>query len=261
MIILITPTGARAKQILFCADYMKRQNYTGEVLWIVVDDALPRTSNIIPAQKEFIASEKGFIEVTSLDNKEIFRKDWTVVKLYPVPVWEAGQNTQARNLQSGVSFIKILKENIEGIFIIEDDDWYGENYLTEMANRLKGFDVVGETRTIYYNVQDHTIRPNRNTGHASLFQTGFVPGMLPLFENVLHNKSRFIDMDFFRACRGNKVNLLNNVRFSVGMKGMAGRPGIGMGHIVKVPETQSKMSISKCMELKELIGMDYLNYL
>lgn len=261
MIALITPTGARAKQIRFCANYMKRQNYTGEVLWIVVDDALPRTSEIIPAEKEYLISDNGLIDVSSLDNHEKFRNDWGVVKLYPVPVWEAGQNTQARNLQAGITFLKTLKADVDAIFIIEDDDWYGENYLKEMTARLKGFDVVGETKTIYYNVADHTVRPNHNTNHASLFQTGFTPTVLPLFENILHNSSRFIDMDFFRACRGKKVNLLNNVRFSVGMKGMPGRPGIGVGHTVKMSVTTSKLPFSKCMELKELIGMDYLNYL
>lgn len=261
MIALITPTGAREKQIRLCAEYMKRQNYEGEVLWIVVDDVLPRTSDIIPADKEYLISENNLIEVTTVDNVGGFKKDWTVIKLYPIPVWEAGQNTQARNLQAAVSLLKSSKLDIDSIFIIEDDDWYSANYLKEMTSRLKGYDVVGETLTLYYNVFDNTLRPNKNKIHASLFQTGFTPTVLPIFEKVLENKSKFIDMDFFRACRGQKVNLVANTRFSVGMKGMAGRPGIGSGHKTTVANPPRKMSFLKCMELKELIGIDYLNYI
>lgn len=261
MIALITPTGARAKQINLCAEYMKRQNYEGEVLWIVVDDALPRTSQNIPANKEYLVSEKGLVDVSTLQNTGGFKKDWTVIKLYPVPVWEVGQNTQSRNIGCGTNFIKALKENIEAIFIIEDDDWYSPEYLQEMVKNLKGFDVVGETKTVYYNVADYTVRPNRNTMHASLFQTAFTLSVLPIFERVLENKSKFIDMDFFRSVRGHNVNLLNNVRFSVGIKGMGGRAGIGSGHTLKVAGKPSKPTYAKAMELKELIGMDYLNYL
>jgi len=47
MIALITPTGARPKQIRLCAEWMKRQTYNGSVLWIVVDDAIPITVDLI----------------------------------------------------------------------------------------------------------------------------------------------------------------------------------------------------------------------
>lgn len=261
MIALITPTGARAKQIRLCAEYMKKQNYEGGVFWLVVDDAQPRTSYIINADKEFLWGANGFIEITTLENKGDFRKNWEVVKIYPQPAWQPGQNTQARNLKAGIQFIKDFKVPVDSIFIIEDDDWYSEKYLSEMVKRLKGFQVVGETNTIYYNIKDHTLRPNRNTRHASLFQTGFTLDVLPLFERVLEKQSRFIDLDFFKLLWGNKVNLLSNVRFSVGMKGLSGRPGIGVGHTIKVGNKPLKMSFAKCMELKELIGMDYLNYL
>ena len=49
MIALITPTGARERQIQLCAQWMKQQTYTGDVTWIIVDEAIPVTDNFIPS--------------------------------------------------------------------------------------------------------------------------------------------------------------------------------------------------------------------
>jgi hypothetical protein len=75
MIVLLTPTGARGVQFGLCALYMERQTYTGEVTWIIVDDAIPRTTDQV---------------------KDGFKANWHIVKINPNPVWQQGQNTQSR---------------------------------------------------------------------------------------------------------------------------------------------------------------------
>src|SRR5512141_2168967 len=129
MIALITPTGARPKQIALCAKFMCRQDYTGKVLWVLVDDAEPVSVNQIPLA---------------------FRGHWEIRKLYPIPKWKVGMNTQARNLLAGIEYVK-QRDDVEAIFIIEDDDYYGPQYLSTMVKKLEGYEIAGQQYTVYYN--------------------------------------------------------------------------------------------------------------
>ena len=207
MIILITPTGARPRQIELCAQFMKNQDYKGVVLWIIIDDAVLRTTDFI---------------------KDDFKKEWIIKKIYPVPSWRIGQNTQGRNIAAGINFIKDYKD-IEAIFIIEDDDYYRPEYLTEMMKRMQGFRVVGETNTLYYNVYFRRYAANGNFQHSSLFQTAFTMDAVPIFRRCYMDK--FIDAKFYQLLSGNGVNLFSANNLGVGIKGIAGRPGIGAGHL------------------------------
>lgn len=206
MIVLITPTGARRDQFNLCTRWMQQQDYTGSVVWIIVDDARPVTTNVID---------------------EGFKENWTTHKVYPKPEWR-GENTQARNIQAGLTMMKKSCDlnKVHAIFIIEDDDYYRPSYLRRMM-QLKGTaDVFGETNTIYYNVAYRRYIVNGNRSHASLFQTAFTVKALSTFEASLHHK--FIDAGFWKICKNKKLFFDNYL--SVGIKGMPGRKGIGAGH-------------------------------
>jgi hypothetical protein len=236
-IALITPTGARPKQIGLCAKFMKQQDYDGEVLWIIVDDAVPVTTDIIT---------------------DDFRKGWRIIKLYPEPRWKKGDNTQARNLLAGVNEVK--KHKVDAIFIIEDDDYYSPRYLRVMMRKIKGYDVAAEAYTVYYNPVKRGYLRNVNDRHASLFQVAFVPDLLPVFKKVCETKVRFIDIDFFRTLSFSnpkkKINIFNNLDLAIGIKGLPGRAGIGMGH-----RADSKLISDPNFEkLRTLIGEDYIFY-
>jgi hypothetical protein len=188
---------------------MKRQTYKGPVAWIIVDDCVPRTTDIIT---------------------EGFRDNWIVIKKYPKPSWGPGLNTQGRNISVGVN---TLLENydareIEAIFIIEDDDYYSPAYIEKMIPRLNGFQVAGETNTIYYNVFFRRHITNNNRAHASLFQIAFTPEAISTFRMCY--ESRFIDAQFFKMMKGQGVNLFRDGDLAIGIKGMPGRFGIGAGH-------------------------------
>jgi hypothetical protein len=229
VIALITPTGARPRQIQLCAKFMEAQTYKGDVTWVIVDDGNPRTTNFIP------------------DN---FRDNWTIIKIYPKPAWEIGQNTQGRNISAGMKVIKAL--NPELIFIIEDDDYYRHVYLEEMMKRKGSFDVIGERNTIYYNVASRRWCINGNEKWSSLFQTAFTMNAIPAFERLYTEK--FIDFTFFKQIKN--IHLFNAGNLSIGIKGQPGRAGIGAGHtwssnMIKDPEM---------LKLKEFIGDDFRYY-
>ena len=230
MIVLITPTGGREKQIQLCAKWMKEQTYTGSVLWVIVDDCSPRTT-------DFISSE--------------FKEDWTIVKVYPKPVWEQGQNTQSRNLQAGLNAIP-KNVDISSIFIIEDDDYYKAKYLEIMTIMLESYDLCGETNTFYFNPKYNAGRRNHNNKHSSLFQTAFTPNLISEFERILINNIKFIDIELFKLKV--KINLFTGLDLAVGIKGLPGREGIGNGHKLTTYHTQNNIRI------EQLIGEDAKYY-
>jgi hypothetical protein len=204
MIALITMTGARPEQFDICAKWMKRQTYKGRVTWVIVDDALPVSTDCV---------------------KSKFKKDWSIIKVYPDPKWQVGQNTQARNIAAGIAEVKKLK-GVKYIFIIEDDDYYKANYLDRMVERMEGYDLGGETHTVYYNVVSRRYHMNENKGWSSLFQTAFTPKVIPILERCYTEK--FIDLKLFASVK-NKL-LFRDGNLGIGIKGMAGRAGIGAGH-------------------------------
>jgi len=206
MIVLITPTGARQAQFNLCSLYMQRQTYSGQVTWIIIDDCNPHTTDNIQGD---------------------FKPDWTIIKVYPIPLWN-GQNTQSRNLSAGLDVMKGNCEDIEAVFIIEDDDYYKPFYIERMLIHLKGFWAAGEMNTIYYNVQHRRYADNNNKQHTSLFQLAFTIDAIPIFQQSL--PATFIDAHFCMIIPRDKLNLFNDGTLSIGMKGMPGRKGIGAGH-------------------------------
>lgn len=238
MIALITPTGGRSKQIELCSKFMRHQDYEGKVLWVIVDDVDPITTNSISLA---------------------FRENWEVQKIYPTPKWRMnGKSTQARNLLVGLGVVE--KYEVEAIFIIEDDDYYSPQYLSSMMEKLKGYDIVGQTCTIYYNPIYRGWMRNGNKRHASLFQVAFTPNVIPLFRRSCLTPRAFIDIAFFRLASsmgGYKINLFDGKDLAIGIKGLPGRTGIGMGHRAEIRMARDP----EFEKLKEFIGDDYIYYL
>lgn len=236
MMILITPTGARVRQFELCAQFMKNQTYAGNVTWIIVDDCEPRTTEIV---------QPGF------------RANWDIIKVYPTPTWQPGQNTQGRNFSAALKalFAEFRLSDIESVFIIEDDDYYSPGYLDVMRNKLSGgYWLAGEINTIYYNVVNRGWVVNRNDVWSSLFQTMIAPKALPTFESLLNEK--FIDYAMFQLLHG-KANLFHENNLAIGIKGQPGRAGIGAGH----GWIANRMTLdSDGSKLRELIGNDSKYY-
>lgn len=232
MIILITPTGGRQKQFDLCCQWMRSQTYKGKVLWIVVDDCVPVTTDVI----------------------EGFSDNWVILRKRPVISWKQGDNTQGRNLKIGIDLVKAFpQDQIEGIFIIEDDDYYTTVYLEKMMEKLKGCNLAGEIFTIYYHTRIKKWQGCENRTHSSLFQIAFTPVAIPYFEKCYDEK--YMDIKFCKIVPN--INLFSQENLAIGMKGMVGRQGIGVGH----RETGYKNDDKDLGKLKSLLGEDYKYYL
>lgn len=192
-ITIITPTGGRPQAFALLARWVARQTYRGSIQWLCVDDVSPA-----------MPCPPG------------------VQVIYPTPLWEPGQNTQARNLLAALPHVRH-----DRIAILEDDDWISPSYLETLAARLEQAPLVGEQRARYYNVGTREYHIYSNLKHSSLGQTGFRREMLPAFEEILKAGAKFLDIELFRRHRG---ALFPPSGIHVGMKGMPGRPGIGTGH-------------------------------
>jgi hypothetical protein len=234
MIALITPTGARPRQIEICAELMRKQIYDGRVAWIIVDDCEPRTTDFIDGS---------------------FRSGWDIWKIYPRPVWVPGQNTQGRNLKCAIDFIEKNFDHgtIDAIFVIEDDDWYSSGYIQQMLNRISGYQIAGETHTVYYNMAIRRWVMNHNDVWSSLFQTAFTMDVIPVFRECLAEK--FIDYVLFPRIESKNLFMAGNL--AVGIKGQPGRAGIGAGH----GWIRSMLDDSGLVKLRELIGDDVKLYI
>lgn len=58
------------------------------------------------------------------------------------------------------------------LLIIENDDYYPDNYVETMLKCLKRFGIVGCDRTIYYSLQYNCLKIMAHPGRSSLFLTG-----------------------------------------------------------------------------------------
>ena len=217
MLTLLTATGARPDAWAICERLMARQDYTGPVRWIIVDDG--------PEPQPVTFQREG----------------WTLVVIRPAPFWEPGQNTQARNLLAGLEVIG----PDERVVVIEDDDYYSATWLTRVAGWLDRADMVGECRARYYNIKTRSGRQLANRDRASLCSTAVKGPALVALRDAVAKKDRFIDMALWAAFKGSK--LLKDSRLTVGIKGMPGRGGIGCGH---------DPNFGNRMDLRDLIGED-----
>ena len=72
----------------------------------------------------------------------------------------------------------------------------------------------------------------KNYDHTSLASLAFKASVLPTFKRALHSGDKFFDITFWQLANEEKLNTLifTNKNLSIGIKGMPGRPGIGIGH-------------------------------
>lgn len=219
MLTLLTATGARPESWAICEQLMARQTYAGPVRWVIVDDG--------PVAQPVAFQREG----------------WTLEVVRPQPYWEAGQNTQARNLAAGLDVI----DSDESVVVWEDDDYYAPGYLADMAKWLERRPLVGEMRARYYNITTGKGREMGNVRHASLCSTGVRAEGLRAFRAAVAKADKFIDLTLWRSMPGR----LYSTRHVVGIKGMPGRGGIGSGHMY---------GFGQPMNLRDWIGEDAALY-
>jgi len=221
MLTLLTATGSRPVAWALCEQLMQRQTYAGNVRWIVVDDGE------IPQPICFS------------------RPGWQVDVIRPYPPWQAGQNTQSRNILAGLECVS----NSDRLVIIEDDDYYSPGYLTHVSEHIQRAELVGESHARYYNVTTKRHHTHNNDAHASLCATALTGAAIQRLRELCQTPRRFIDLDLWRD---HPSKSLANSRLTVGIKGLPGRAGIGIGH----DRSFGRADDSQQTVLREWLGQD-----
>lgn len=211
LVTLITPTGSRPEALALCEHYITRQTFPGEMQWIIVDDSIVAGSE-----------SQRIIQRTP-------KKAPVTIEVYPGPkYWRPGINTQRYNLDEGIKHVKG-----EYVFVLEDDDFYKENYVEMQIYFLQKFDIVGQGNSHYYNVKDRSYKLWNNYHHTSLCETAFRKSKLDLLDRAINSGQLFFDVAFWQIAHNEKQNLLiyDHIGLMYGMKGLPGRVGIGGGHV------------------------------
>ena len=153
---------------------------------------------------------------------------WDIKIVRPQPLWQPGQNTQARNIREG---LRHLDPDLP-IAIIEDDDFYSPEWLQTVVDWLeRDYELIGEEKARYYSLPTSIARTMRNTRHASLCATAFRGREVynSLLELAQADGRKFIDKDLWAQTPSGLKTLLPT-HHVVGIKGLPGRHGIGCGH-------------------------------
>ena len=196
MLSVLTPTGCREEAFSCCQQYMAAQDYAGPVRWVIVDDG--------PEPQEITFKRNG----------------WDVKVVRPEPFWQPGDNTQARNLLAGLEWCT------DRIVICEDDDEYAPDWLSRCAHWLETADLVGEAPTLYRHVNGAEKLMTNKT--PSLCQTAMKGPAIDRFREILMKHVKLIDSNLWRSDLSKGV--YPNTNGVIGIKGLPGRPGIGIGH-------------------------------
>jgi hypothetical protein len=228
MLIALTPTGMRPEALKLCREYLSRQNLSTPRLWLVIDDG-PQESSI-----------------TTLKN------DWDTVILRPGHVWSASTNTQSRNILAGLDWINAQNIDDVQIAIIEDDDWYGPDWLAFVQAALSEVDLIGEDKARYYNVQYRLYNRLDNIHHASLRASAVTRNGIAALRAACETGLPLIDLEIWKSDISKR---LVESTMTVGIKGMPGRPGIAEGH----HDNFGKQDLD-CSVLMDWIGADAKNY-
>lgn len=234
LITVITPTGLRPQAFARCEHYMQRQTYTGDIQWIVIDDAEPRTTLSIPKNSNI--------------HQEYYRG--------PVP-WKPGINTQRPNMHEALQHVE---KDTKAIMVWEDDDNYHPTFIDTMMFLLQRFPAVGEANNRYYAIKSRSYKEWKNVNHSSLCSTAMWGKLLPVLYEAVNSGELFMDISFWRKVyeQGHNAILLLNANLGCGIKEMPGRHGIGAGHD---PEGQGFTKDPGYDQLKAWTGDDWKWYM
>lgn len=229
----ITCTGGNPEAFKLCRHYMSKQTYKDEIQWIcVIDNENPEY--LKPLLKGLPKNIKP----------ELYQNS---------QVWALGQNTHRGSLL-------LALDHVEGdkIFNFEHDDLFKPNFLEEMSKLLDHVEVVGEGNASYYNLRVPGWRRMGNYAHASLCQTGIRSSMLPIFKQAVKTAEKFFDVELWQQAhrQGKSCAMFTDVNLCIGIKGMPGRPGIGVGH-----SRQGYLADPNLDIMRKWLGSDVDSYL
>lgn len=127
-------------------------------------------------------------------------------------------------------------------FIIENDDYYPDDYIKNILPLLDGLDFIGWQNTFYYNIKTRRYSRLEHETHSSLFCTGFRLSALDDFEWPPDDYP-FLDIALWKHAKqsGKNWKLLRTDNPCVGIKGHGmGKMG-GKGHRMELMRADPDM--------------------
>lgn len=208
-IAVLTPTGDRRVALNRCSYYICRQTKLPDY-WIITDDG----------KEPYKPATRGFFD-TIYTNR---------------PPSDKKAKSFTGNLING---IEAIPEDTTHVIMFEDDDWYSPVYIEKTMERFETghYKLIGQNRTIYYQIHKRAFRENQNTERASLCETAMTIDVVAKLKKMCEVKrdSAFVDARLWKYARENNIPnfLYSDKRYVIGIKGMPGRYGIGVGHRAK----------------------------
>ena len=238
---VITLTGGRTEAFRLCKKYMARQTVQPEQ-WIVVDDgkrALP----------------KKYQSGCEYHRRKPLKTD---------PI-----HTLRVNMLEALKHVKT-----DVVVMVEDDDWYREDYSKISLKHLKDNDLVGQGTFIYWNLKEKSFHWVKKANRPAMCLTAFnFLSVADTLKKVCENDPSYItdeterkridmgsvDLSLWSRFEGSKLTYNEGNNVCVGIKGVSGRKGHTLGHVKAdskyfQPDHDAKV-------LKELIGEDVSNYI
>ena len=117
-------------------------------------------------------------------------------------------------VRMGVNLARDL--GAEFCMIIENDDYYPDNYVETVLKALERFDVVGCDRSIYYSLQQNCMRIFNHPGRSSLYLTSFRISVMNDFQWP-EDTMLYFDIHLWKEIRGRR-GFINFPETPVGMK-------------------------------------------
>ena len=177
--------------------------------------------------------------------------------IHPENKWRLGDNTQKRNMLIAMNECKG-----DIIAVIEDDDWYGPDYLSTMIDHLShGFAVVGLSNVPYYNIMYKKYKNLKNGSFSPMGMTVFKRSAINTLRAILSTYDNRFDVRFWKTLtvpRNLISPIVNKKPIAVGIKGVPGRPGLGIGHNCSDPGWQNDLATMSTLET--WIGADSEEY-
>lgn len=141
----------------------------------------------------------------------------------------------------------------------EDDDHYAPEHIQRMLDLVDRYQLIGaDAKQRYYNVSSRCWRIFDNVG-ASLCQTAIRRELWPAFETMIRacsaKGSYGIDTNFWRSVPSSQWGIAHS-KTVTGIKGLPGRPGLGVGHRPGVGWTRDP----HLHQLRAWIGADAAMY-
>lgn len=199
---IITPTGDRPEALALLRQWMANQVRQPDQ-WLIIDDGKK------PVKK------RDFPGATVIRRKP--RKD------------DPG-HTLGVNLLAALPHIAHDK-----ILIMEDDDWYGPDYIQTMAALLNDHELAGISGSKYYYPAIPGWVEKGKPTHASLSQTALRKSYLPKLEQAIPGDGKLpdfsIDLRLWEKASGSGYLVPGeDLQLHCSIKGLPGRPGQSIGH-------------------------------